>query len=151
MSSWMIVTSPPNFEKTVGLEFAMQGMKSRHRKKAMNMAPGDAVIFYLTGLAVFAAAAEIASAYFEEHTPIWSAPGKPEEDYPWRIRLRHVCAPPESGRVPASDLKDRLVYVRKWPAEHWKLAFQGNVHLIPDVDAALVRSTLETASVPSQP
>lgn len=147
----MIVTSPANFEKSVALGFAVQGMKSRHRKKAMKMVPGDAVVFYCTGLAAFAAAAVVASECFEEHTRIWSAPNQPEEDYPWRIRLRDVALPPESGRVPASALKDRLGYVRKWPAAHWKLAFQGNVHLIPEADAALVRSALETGEVSLSP
>jgi len=147
MSSWMIVTSPANFLSTARLEFTVQGMKSRHRKKAMNMAPGDALIYYLTGVAAFAAAAEIASAYFEDRSRIWSAPGKPDEEYPWRVRLRNVIVPSERGRVAAVDLKERLAYVRKWPDPHWKLAFQGNVHLIPDDDARLVRASLEAAPV----
>jgi hypothetical protein len=147
----MIVTSPDNFDKTMALHLAVVGMKSRHRKKAMSMAPGDAVVFYLTGLAVFAAAAEVASGYFEEHVRIWRSPGKPDEDYPWRIRLRNAVTPPEPARVPALDLKDRLAYVRKWPAAHWRLAFQGNVHKIPDDDAALVRASLRVAGVSSLP
>lgn len=146
MSSWMIVTSPANFARTVELEFAQQGMKSRHRKKAAQMAPGDPLIFYITGEAAFGAAAEVACEYFEDHSPIWTAPGKPAEDYPWRVRLRNVVAPGRSGRIAAFELKDRLAHVRKWPEAHWKLAFQGNVHWIPDADAALVRASLKAAA-----
>src|SRR5439155_813228 len=37
----MIVTSPENYERTRTLRFTQQGVKSRHRRKAERMAPGD--------------------------------------------------------------------------------------------------------------
>ena len=48
MTYWMIVTSPENYELTRKLRFAQQGVKSRHRRKAERMAPGDRVCWYLT-------------------------------------------------------------------------------------------------------
>jgi len=35
---------------------------------------------------------------------------------------------------------------RKWPAEHWTLAFQGNVHLVPEEDCRLIRAAIEATA-----
>ena len=53
MTYWMIVTSPENYEKTRKLRFTQQGVKSRHRRKAERMTPGDRVCWYLTGIQAF--------------------------------------------------------------------------------------------------
>ena len=47
--------------------------------------------------------------------------------------------------VPSEAVGPGLTYVQKWPADHWKLAFQGNLHLIPDADFDALRSALEAA------
>ena len=41
--------------------------------------------------------------------------------------------------MPSEAVGPGLEYVQKWPAEHWKLAFQGNLHLIPDADFETLR------------
>ena len=38
--------------------------------------------------------------------------------------------------VPAESLAGELEHVRKWPAEHWHLAFQGQLRTVSDADAA---------------
>ncbi len=48
--------------------------------------------------------------------------------------------------MPSEAVGPGLVYVQKWPAEHWKLAFQGNLHLIPDEDFESLRSAMNAAS-----
>jgi len=145
MNCWMIVTSPDNFNKTRELKFTVQGFKSRHRKKAEKMQPGDPLIYYITGEAAFAGICEIASPHFESHDIIWTSPGKPDEHYPWRVKIKKVHIPADSARVRAETLKDDLQYVRKWPAAHWKLAFQGNVHLLPEADYDIIKKALTAA------
>lgn len=142
MNCWMIVTSPDNFAKTRELKFTVQGVKSRHRKKAEKMQPGDPIVYYITGEATFGGICEVKSEYFEAHDMVWTSPGKPNEDYPWRVKIKKVHVPKDSERVKAEELKDDLTYVQKWPAAHWKLAFQGNVHLIPEEDYELIRAAL---------
>jgi hypothetical protein len=44
--------------------------------------------------------------------------------------------------VPARDIAYRMEYVRKWPPEHWALAFQGHVHQLPQKDFRLVEQEL---------
>jgi hypothetical protein len=36
--------------------------------------------------------------------------------------------------------------VQKWPAEHWRLAFQGNVHEILEGDFEILRSEIDKAA-----
>ncbi len=68
----------------------MQGIKSRHRKKADRMKPGDKIVYYLTGLKAFAGISTITSIAFESHDRIWSSgdPKKEAEDYPFRVNTR---------------------------------------------------------------
>ena len=141
MSSWMVVTSADNFQRTIDLGFTKQGFKARQRKKVMEqMEPGDDLLYYVTGVQVFAATARITSAGFEEHELIWTS--KPGEDYPWRVEVRPDRVLVDEDWIPTSEIAPGLEYVQKWPAEHWKLAFQGNLHRIPDEDFATVRAAL---------
>ena len=41
----------------------------------------------------------------------------------------------EDEFVPAVELAGELEHVRKWPAEHWHLAFQGQLRTVSDADA----------------
>ena len=143
---WMIVSSAENFEVNRSMGFSIQGMKSRHRKKAERMAPGDRVLYYLTGVQQFGGTATITSEYFEDHRPIWSSKKK-GEDYPFRVEIKpDIVLDPEQF-LDARDMVPHLEYVRRWPAEHWHLAFQGNVHLLPESDFRLIEERL--ASHPS--
>ena len=46
---WMLVSSPDNYRKTLEHGFTVQGIKSRHRKRAETMRSGDRLVFYVTG------------------------------------------------------------------------------------------------------
>lgn len=143
-SYWIIVGSPENFERTREIGFSQQGMKSRHRKKAERMKPGDKIVYYLTGKKVFAAISTITSPFFESHEPIWqsSDPKKAAEDYPYRVETAPDLVLDEADWVPAEGLARQMEYARKWPAENWTLAFQGNVHEIGAADFELIRAAL---------
>jgi hypothetical protein len=39
-----------------------------------------------------------------------------------------------------------MEYTKRWPAENWTLAFQGNVHELGDADADLVESAVRRAA-----
>src|SRR5262245_58448827 len=108
------------------------------------MAPGDGMVWYVTGVGTFAASADIASPYFESKKKIWVSDKKPDL-YPWRVKIkkRHAVAP-ESG-VRAATLVPKLRFVKKWPKEHWRLAFQGNLHELPASDFALTDRALPKA------
>lgn len=145
---WIIVGSPENFETTRVHGFTIQGIKSRHRKKAEQMRPGDKFIYYVTGVKAFAAIATVTSEYFEDHTIIWksSNPKKKDEDYPYRVKIEPDIVLPEGQYLPAEEIARGMEHVQKWPAENWTLAFQGNVHKINQHDYDLVRAALAEAA-----
>ncbi len=142
---WCLVTSPDNIAKTRSLGFTVQGMKKGHRKKAERMQPGDRIVLYATGRQAFAFTATITSEYFEDHTPIWTS-DKKGEDYPWRIHIKPDVVLEEDDYVPARMLVEQMEYARKWPIAHWHLAFQGNVHVLPEQDFTLIEQTMAEAA-----
>lgn len=141
---WIIVGSPDNFQRTAEREFTIQGIKSRHRKKADRMKPGDKIVYYVTGLKAFAAISTITSPYFESHERIWQSgdPKKEAEDYPFRVETTPEIVLERNDFVPAEGIARQMIYARKWPAANWTLAFQGNVHEIGEEDFQLIRSAL---------
>ena len=145
-SYWIVLGSPGNFEKTRELGFTIQGLKSRHRKKAERMKPGDEIAYYVTGRKAFAAISTITSTYFESHEPIWRSadPTKDAEDYPFRVKICLDVALPDADFIDAEPIARRMEYASKWPAANWTLAFQGNVHEINAADFALIRVAIET-------
>jgi predicted RNA-binding protein len=147
-TNWIIVGSPDNFAATRAHGFTIQGMKSRHRKKAEAMQPGDRIVWYITGVKAFAGYATVTSTYYEDHTPIWKSkdPKRDSEDYPWRVRIDPVIVLDDADFVPAEPLARQMTYASKWPAANWTLAFQGNVHKIDDGDFDLIARALRAAA-----
>ncbi|MCF7805255.1 MAG: EVE domain-containing protein [Candidatus Marinimicrobia bacterium] len=142
---WMIVSSKENFEATKVRDFSVQGVKSRHRKKAMEMQPGDKLMYYVTGIQKFAGITEVTSTFFEGEEIIWKSK-KEGENYPWRIEIKPELILDEKDWVDSEVFKDKLQYIGKWPDKHWKLAFQGNVHSLPEEDYNTVKSILSDAA-----
>jgi hypothetical protein len=146
-SYWIIVGSPENFARTAEHGFTVQGMKSRHRKKAERMKPGDKIVYYLTGLKAFAGIATVTSPYFESHERIWESKDekKAAEDYPFRVEIAPDVIPGVDDALPAEPVARQMAYVAKWPTANWTLAFQGNVHEIGAADYQLIRNAIESA------
>jgi hypothetical protein len=44
-----------------------------------------------------------------------------------------------------------MTYTKRWPAENWTLAFQGNVHELSDEDAELVEAAVRRAAAEKVP
>jgi EVE domain len=144
--TWILTGSPENFAATRERGFRLIGMKERRRNQALAMAPGDRIVFYLTQVGRFAGSALIAGELFEDRTPVW--PGKPgsPDSYPWRFPTEPEVVLDDADQVPAEALKDELEHVRKWPAEHWRLAFQGQLRTVSDADAELLLDRLRAAA-----
>ena len=142
MTTWILTGSPENFEATRERGFRVIGMKERRRNFAAQMEPGDRIVFYLTRVKAFAAIVRISGEMYEDRTKIW--PGKPgkADPYPWRFETEPELVLDEPDWVPAEELAGELEHVRKWPAEHWTLAFQGQLRRVGDHDAGLIRETM---------
>lgn len=142
---WIIVGSPENFAATREHDFTIQGMKSRQRKKAAQMKPGDKIIYYITGKKAFGGIATITSEAFEDSTIIWKSNNKKRDDevYPHRVNIKPDIILDEDNFLDAEETALKTKYVQKWPAKNWTLAFQGNVHKIDEEDYEIIRGAIE--------
>ena len=144
--AWILTGSLENFLINQERGFDVIGFKERRRLQAAEMEPGDEIFFYVTGLQAFGGAARVGSTSFEDRTPIWpQGKKKKPEDYPWRVEAEPILVLDEADYVPAEDLLDELEHIRKWPREHWHLAFQGQLRTIGDTDAKLLHERLSAA------
>ncbi len=139
---WMVVSSPDNFKRTREHGFSIQGIKSRHKKRVESMHSGDRVLYYVTGRMAFAGTVTVTSPMYEDHTIIWRTDRR-EEDYPYRVHIRADTILEESEWMLAKDIAYRMEYVKKWPPEHWTLAFQGHLHQLPRNDFKLLEDEIQ--------
>ena len=150
--SWILTGSLENFRINVERGFDVIGFKERRRNQALEFGPGDEVFFYVTGVQAFGGIARVRSEMFEDRSPIWpQGKKKKPEPYPWRVEAEPVMVLAEEEFVPAEGLVDVLEHVRKWPREHWHLAFQGQLRTIDEADARLLRTCLGAAGRSAAP
>ena len=133
MTYWIAVGSEENMRIAESRGFDMFGFKSTRRNEVAKMQPGDKLIFYLTKIMKFGGLAEITSEYFEDHEAVFKSV-KPKEDYPWRVSIKSEISLTPDQYLDVRELGPQMKYTKKWPAEHWRLAFQGNLHQIPEED-----------------
>jgi len=143
--TWVLTGSVENLRATRDHDFRVIGAKEGRRGMAEQIEPGDEIVFYVTKLQAFGGIVRVTGEMYEDRTKIW--PGKPGkvDPYPWRFETEPVLVLEEDEFVPAEELVDELEHVRKWPRDHWHLAFQGQLRTVPDADAALLRERLRAA------
>ncbi|MEX2080596.1 MAG: EVE domain-containing protein [Dehalococcoidia bacterium] len=143
---WIVVGGPEIYATTRDMGFVRHGFKSTRRNMANSIAPGDMLAFYITGKKQFAATARVTGSVVEDHTRIWQSSKKPNELYPYRVTIEPATIVDESGWLDAEPYHDRFEWTRKWPRQHWTLAYQGNLHEIPKDDFELLQKDLEKAA-----
>jgi predicted RNA-binding protein len=136
--TWILTGSLANFRATRGHGFGVIGAKERRRRMAEQIEPGDRIVFFVTGVQAFGGIVRVSSEMYEDRSRIW--PGKAErpDPYPWRFETEPEVVLEEDEFVPAIELVGELEHARKWPAEHWQLAFQGQLRTVSDADARLL-------------
>jgi hypothetical protein len=144
--TWILTGSPENYAATAARGFSVIGCKERRRNQALLMEREDRIVLYLTRVMRFAAAIRITGELYEDRTPIW--PGKPgmADPYPWRLQTEPELVLEEPAWLAAESLKDDLEHIRKWPPEHWTLAFQGQLRTLSPADAALLMDRMHAAA-----
>jgi EVE domain len=133
--TWILTGSPENYEATKAHAFTVIGLKERNRNRALEIEPGDRIVFYVTREMAFAGTVMVAGELFEDRTKVW--PGKPgkADPYPLRFPTAPEVVLDRSEWIPAESLVDELEHVGKWPREHWRLAFQGQIRPVSGRDA----------------
>jgi hypothetical protein len=148
----MLVSGADNFEVSRAMGFTVAGMKERHRKKAERVQPGDRVLFYLTGIQKFGGTATVTDTYYEDRgNRIWDTKKAGEYPYPWRFAIKPDLVLLPEQFVKAETLLPELAWVKKWPASHWQLAFQGNVHVLSDEDFQTIENAIKASAGAKMP
>ena len=144
--TWVLTGSLDNFRATREHGFRVIGAKEGRRRMAEQIAPGDRIAFYVTGVQAFGGIVRVTGEMYEDREKIW--PGKPgkADQYPWRFETEPEIVLEEGEFVPAVELAGELEHVRKWPAEHWHLAFQGQLRTVSDADAEALRDRISAAA-----
>lgn len=144
--TWILTGSPENYAATKEHGFGVIGLKERNRNRALELQPGDRIVLYLTRLMSFAGSIRIEGELYEERSKLWPGkPGKPDP-YPWRFPTSPEIVLEQSDWIPAESLVDQLEHIQKWPREHWKLAFQGQVRPVSDHDAQVLLDRMRAAA-----
>jgi hypothetical protein len=144
--TWVLTGSLDNFRATRDRDFRLIGAKEGRRRMAEQIEPGDSIVFYVTGVQAFGGMVRVTGELYEDRTKVW--PGKPGkiDAYPWRFETEPVVILDEDGFVPAAEVVGELEHSAKWPAEHWQLAFQGQLRTVSGADAELLASRLREAA-----
>jgi EVE domain len=144
--TWVLTGSLENFRATRDRGFRLIGAKERRRRLAEQIEPGDRIVFYVTGVQAFGGIVRVTGEMHEDRVPVW--PGKPgrPDPYPWRFETEPVAILDEEDFVPAAGLAGELEHVQKWPADHWQLAFQGQLRTVSEADSAVLERRIGAAA-----
>jgi len=145
--TWVLTGSPENYAASRGLGLRLVGLKERRRRQAEQIARGDRIVYYLTGHMCFAASVVVTGELFEDRSLLW--PGKPgrADPYPWRRETEPELVLEDADWLAAETLIDDLEHIRKWPREHWKLAFQGQLRAISSSDSEVLAQRMGARAV----
>ena len=138
---WMVVSNSSNFRISRDLGFTILGLKSQHRRKVQRIGVGDRILYFVSQERRFTATATATTSFFEDDSPIWEKEGR--SDWPYRVKIKPDIVLDEAQQIDANLLAPRLDYVRRWPPENWYMAFQGNLHLLPKSDFALIEEEMK--------
>lgn len=144
--TWILTASPENHKATSEHGFSVIGLKERNRNRALEIASGDRVVLYLTKVMAFAGSVTVTGELYEDREKIW--PGKPgkADAYPWRFGTKAELVLEQDEWLPAERLVSELEHIGKWPREHWKLAFQGQIRAISPHDDGVLMDRMRAAS-----
>ncbi|MBM3140537.1 MAG: EVE domain-containing protein [Chloroflexi bacterium] len=144
MQPWIVVGSPENFETLRKRGFDLCAFKSSRKRESAQMGPGDRLVYYLTGDVQFGGIVEVTGQAYEDHKDICLASeGKPDEDFPYRIKTRPVVVPPQGEYVDVRQITDLLDKTRKLGPKKLGMAFRGNLHKISDGDYRTIERLLK--------
>ncbi|PZC46405.1 MAG: EVE domain-containing protein [Chloroflexi bacterium] len=139
---WLVVLPSADYKVTKEHGLSVQGVRSKERKKAQRMLPGDRMVFYLPDVLGVPAAATVTSEYFEGKDLIWRD-SEGNDPYPFRVNINADVSLEEKDWLDLREIGPRLLYVRRWTPEEWALAFfQGQLHLLPQQDFKLLEDEM---------
>jgi hypothetical protein len=144
--TWVLTGSLDNFRASAEQDFRVIGMKERRRRLAEQVSKGDLIVFYVSGVQAFAGTVRVTGDMYEDRSHVWPGKRGNPDPYPWRFETEPVVILDEDDFVPAETIAQQLEHVRKWPVEHWHLAFQGQLRAVSYNDAVVIERALRDAA-----
>ena len=141
-SYWMVVQTHENYRISRDLGLTVHGLRRRHRRRAERMRPDDKLLYYISDLKKWSATATVKSRYFKDDTALWN-PVPRGERFPYRLKVEPDIVLQEDSYLDGLQIGPRLEYVKRWPPEHWYLAFFETLHLIPQRDFRLLEGEMK--------
>ena len=145
MTYWIVVGSEENMRIAESRGFDVFGFKSTRRSEVARMRPGDKLIFYLTKIMKFGGIAEVTSEYFEDHSKVFKSEKKPGEDYPYRVKAKREIILQPGQYLDVRQVAPGLAFTQRW-GDNWRLAFQGNLHEVPEEDYERIAGLMREAA-----
>ena len=102
------------------------------------MEPGDRIVLYLTRVQAFAASLRLVSPNVRGSRAGLARQARRRRPVPVALRGRARARARRGGLAARRGRQDDLEHIRKWPAEHWTLAFQGQLRTVSEHDARVL-------------
>ncbi len=128
MTYWIVVGSEENMRIAESRGFDVFGFKSTRRGEVSTMRPGDKLIFYLT-----------------KNSKVFKSEKKPGEDYPFRVKAKPEIILQADQYLDVREIAPGLAFTQRW-GDNWRLAFQGNLHQIPEEDYERILGLIREAA-----
>ncbi len=143
MQAWIVVGSPDNFELLRERGFDFCAFKASRRKQSEEMAPGDRLVFYLTGDVQFGGIVEVTSKMYEDTSDLGlRSESKEGEEFPFRVRTKPVVIPEPGDYIDVREITDLLEKTRNFGPKKLGMAFRGNLHKISRADYETIERLL---------
>ena len=141
MNHWLLTISEQNFAISKEKRWSVQGFRKAQKRRVDRMQSGDRLMYYVSGLRVFAVSATITSKAFKDTTPVWVG-FRDEEDFPYRVRIKPDYLLQKHEFLDALQLAPRLEFLKRWPLERWQLAFIGELNLLSRKDYEMLEGEM---------
>ncbi|MQF82598.1 EVE domain-containing protein [SAR202 cluster bacterium AD-802-E10_MRT_200m] len=138
---WLLTITEQNFIISKQNRFSIQGFRQAQKRRVDRMQSGDRLMYYVSGLRVFALSATITSKAFKDVKPLWVG-FREEEEFPYRVRIKPDCLLRDFEYLDAHQLAPRLEFLKRWPLERWQLAFIGELNLLSRKDYEMLEGEM---------
>lgn len=139
---WICLFTCNTWTRFLEIGAQVYGTKEKKKKVLEQLAVGDYLVCYVTGISRLVGALEVIGKPYYDETPIWS-----QEPFPCRVpvRLIHKLTPP--NEIAILDLKDKLSFFRGISLPNtWTSHIRNTPKLLQDSDGQVILEAIENAS-----
>jgi predicted RNA-binding protein len=144
-SYWLDLFTGTTWREFLTAGGEVSGFREKRWRAVQQMAPGDYLLCYLTGVSRWIGVLEVISEPFMDNTPIWK-----EDEFPSRVRVRPIATLTPETAIPVLELRDQLSVFRNLKKPNaWTSHFRASpMRWEPADGEAVVAAILEARHNP---